>query len=410
MPDAPETPQEEQPSKQYELNEQDTRHVGAIPERATDHENIIQSDSAAGKYLPSPKGGDQGGGSKGHSYIGKEELSDGTIIYYYGDGVKSIHHPDPKKASRQYHMNAQKVHRNAAGKFGSVSGNMARAHESAARGHDMAASAKSPTTKGTAPKTDIKRLRRDRAIVEETQRKIGQGTSGADRAYADQSETPRRRRLGGTSEPEKMSKLVKDFADFTKEFSDGTVAVASDPGVFTPTYGSGPAKKKSKRSGVEKLDNFLGRGNKKVAKANDASVSTTVANFATSVVKEASRGLKLLDMKKGDTIEKSNAFVGGFDSSVPMRDTKPNFPKQAVPAKAEQPKQEDKLGRPKVIQAQMDESLGIQNEKTEEEDFEKFYEMFKEYFSDEELAEDTNDSRDSKERLDTEKTVGGNLD
>ena len=93
-----------------------------------------------------------------------------------------------------------------------------------------------------------------------------------------------------------------------------------------------------------------------------------------------------------------------------MRDTKPNFPKQATPAKVQQPKQEDKLGRPRVIQAQMDESLGIQNEKTEEEDFEKFYEMFKEYFSDEELAEDTNDSRDSKERLDTEKTVGGNLD
>ena len=68
MPDAPETPQEEQSSKQYELNEQDTRHVGAIPERATDHENIIQSDSAAGKYLPSPKGGDQGGGSKAVSY------------------------------------------------------------------------------------------------------------------------------------------------------------------------------------------------------------------------------------------------------------------------------------------------------------------------------------------------------
>ena len=406
MPDAPETPQEEQSSKQYELNEQDTRHVGAIPERAADHENVIAPDSNAGKYLP--KGDDEG--SKGHSYVGKEELSDGTIIYYYGDGVKSIHHPDPQKASRQFHVNAQKVHRNASGKLASVDGGMSRAHESAAQGHDMAAKAKFPTAKGAAPKTDIKRLRRDRAIVEETQRKIGQGTSGADRAYADQSETPRRRRLGGTSEPEKMSKLVKDFADFTKEFADGTVAVASDPGVFTPTYGSGPAKKKSKRSGVEKLDNFLGRGRGKVTKASDASVSTTVANFATSVVKEAGRGLKLLDVRKGDTIKKSNAFVGGFDSSVPMRDTKPNLPKQATPAKAQQPKQEDKLGRPKVIQAQMDESLGIQNEKTEEEDFEKFYEMFKEYFSDEELAEDTNDSRDSKERLDTEKAVRSNVD
>ena len=236
MPDAPETPQEEQSSKQYELNEQDTRHVGAIPERAADHENVIAPDSNAGKYLP--KGDDEG--SKGHSYVGKEELSDGTIIYYYGDGVKSIHHPDPQKASRQFHVNAQKVHRNASGKLASVDGGMSRAHESAAQGHDMAAKAKFPTTKGAAPKTDIKRLRRDRAIVEETQRKIGRGTSGTDRAYVDQPTPPRRRTLGGTSEPEKMSKLVKDFADFTKEFADGTVAVASDPGVFTPTYGSGP--------------------------------------------------------------------------------------------------------------------------------------------------------------------------
>ena len=77
----------------------------------------------------------------------------------------------------------------------------------------------------------------------------------------------------------------------------GTVAVASDPGVFTPTYGGEakarlgmrPGKKKRKKkkdkyrtSGVTKLDRFL-RGEK----VNQTKKSVSVQEFATWLVEDA---------------------------------------------------------------------------------------------------------------------------
>lgn len=79
----------------------------------------------------------------------------------------------------------------------------------------------------------------------------------------------------------------------------GTVAVASDPGVFTPTYGADSKKKlgmkpekkntktdKSKTSGVTKADRFL-RGEK----VNQSRKSIPVQDFATWVVEEVRKAL-----------------------------------------------------------------------------------------------------------------------
>ena len=81
----------------------------------------------------------------------------------------------------------------------------------------------------------------------------------------------------------------------------GTVAVASDPGVFTPTYGGGskrrlgmaPSKKKKKKkkdkyrtSGVTKLDRFL-RGEKVNQITKKSAQSISVQDFATWLVEDA---------------------------------------------------------------------------------------------------------------------------
>jgi len=79
----------------------------------------------------------------------------------------------------------------------------------------------------------------------------------------------------------------------------GTVAVASDPGVFTPTYGGDSKKRlgmkpennnpkvdKSRTSGVTKVDRFL-RGEK----VNQSRKSIPVQDFATWVVDEVRKAL-----------------------------------------------------------------------------------------------------------------------
>ena len=208
--------------------------------------------------------------------------------------------------------------------------------------------------------------------------------------------TPPRRTAGAgpvRMDQEKLKKsALEQFSDYATVLKDGgavdgvgTVAVASDPGVFTPTYGArGPVKKKNKKSGVAKLDMFLRNG--------------PVQTFAVNLVKEAREELNLQDAENYDSIEKSNAFVAGFDSTVPMRDTRPHLPKKAVKVKSDgdEPAEEERAN--KLVKEE--------KETTQQ----AFYELFKEYFDGLDSAEDDNDSRDSQEGYNTTATGGSNVD
>ena len=387
MPDAPgESP------KQYQLNSSDTRHIGDIPLNALNHTDVLKPDSGAGSYLK-----DTDETKKTHGYIGKEELADGTIIYYYGNGVKSIHHPDPTKANIKYHANARNVHTEQAQKLSMVDGNSTKAHVSAAHGHSMAIHSKqqqrsesegggesSPVQPPTMYEPDLPDPKPQAEASEDTR-----------------PSTPRippRRSPGAGPRPKDEEKLWKsalaqlsDDAVIQKDgaavsgLGDGTVAVASDPGVFTPTYGRrGPLKKKNKKSGVDKLDQFLRNG--------------TVQKFAVNLVKEAREELNLQDSENYGTIEKSNAFVAGFDSTVPMRETRPELPKQATKVRSKRDEIPEEERTDKLVK------------ETKENTQEAFYELFKEYFDGLDSAEDSNDSRDSQAGPNKEETSGSDLD
>jgi hypothetical protein len=128
----------------------------------------------------------------------------------------------------------------------------------------------------------------------------------------------------------------------------GTVAVASDPGVFTNTYGGDskrrlgmtPAKKKKKKkkgkkekekdkaitSGVTKLDRFL-RGEK----VNQTRKSVSVQEFATWLVEDAL--VKDLDPTR------RRPGVGGvpenYVDDIPTGKSRPSKPRLGTPAKGQ---------------------------------------------------------------------------
>ena len=156
----------------------------------------------------------------------------------------------------------------------------------------------------------------------------------------------------------------------------GTVAVSSDPGVFSPTYGDrSPIKQKKKKSGVAKLDQFLRQKNKKVEK------------FATDVVQGALQDLREYDIMKS-TDAKSIYKANGKEAPKAKEEPKLEKPdEESKPAKVQSP--------PSIYK----------------EDNEEFYSLFKDYFEylDKE-QESTDDSRDGEERPDSEKTGGSDLD
>tara|TARA_A100001515_G_scaffold58532_1_gene46225 strand:- start:306 stop:983 length:678 start_codon:yes stop_codon:yes gene_type:complete len=167
-----------------------------------------------------------------HNYENREVRPDGSTVYYYENGVKAIHHP-PQKTSAGYHKTAAKHHLDETkSSIDSSKYKKALSHLRALSGHSQA----------------LDKFKED---------------SGTD-----------------------VEKLVKEFA--------GTVAVASDPAVFTRTYGGNNKKGKS---GVKKLDDYL----KKELEHKKAMVS---------LVKDVQK-----ELKNDDIIKKSD-FIPELDETV----------------------------------------------------------------------------------------------
>ena len=230
----------------------DAKHDGDVPE--TSSRSGSEEDKKYLRRTPEER--------KGHMYIRRDVARDGTTTYYYGDGVKAIHHPDKKVANPDYHNSAKEHHENLsrkALKAGKL--RRAKAHGRAASGHDLAVSA--------------------------------------------QGGTPR----------------VKELQKFLKEFAGGTVAVSSDPGVFTTTYGGSGGKKakKNPKSGPQKLDAFLKR--KSLSKMDEGGKGA-VEEFAIDIIKSASTSL--MDNKKGTVEAKTftgEAHYGDVSGYIPPADT-----------------------------------------------------------------------------------------
>tara|TARA_R110000796_G_scaffold192573_1_gene309219 strand:+ start:693 stop:1604 length:912 start_codon:yes stop_codon:yes gene_type:complete len=230
----------------------DAKHDGDVPETSSRSDN--KKDKSYLRNTPEER--------KGHLYVRRDVARDGTTTYYYGDGVKAIHHPDNKVAGPNYH-NSAKEHHEQLSRRALKAGKLrrAKAHGRAASGHDFAVSA--------------------------------------------QGGTPR----------------VKELKKFLKEFAGGTVAVSSDPGVFTTTYG-GSGKKKDKKkskSGPQKLDAFLQR--KSLSKM-DSEGKGAVEGFAIDIIKSVSTSL--MDNKKGTVEAKTftgEAHYGDVSGYIPPADT-----------------------------------------------------------------------------------------
>ena len=381
-------PEDSSRDEPLKFNIDDVRHIGEIPESEE-----IDPDSDAGQYLPPQEN------ERNHSYLNKEERPDGTIVYYYGNGVKAIHHPSPKKSPISYHQAAFAGHTAEANRVLAANPEMARAHMEAAGGHLLASSIKSSASNravlSSSEKRGNKQLRRDRAIVEQAKR--------AREAADDSSKKPdksewevlghgaKRRRT-----PSRSTQLNK-FISFIKEGDGGavdgvgTVAVSSDPGSFTETYG-GRKDSKKKRSGVDKLDSFLRE--------------TSMQKFATTLVKEVTEEFRKEDdeLEKLAVLARIGAAAAGsklMDEVLENEDVEKagsDLPRQAVtqePAKPAKTKTEET-------------PVKSSYESTDKE-FEKFHELFKDYFEYLE-AEDEDDSRDSEEGTDSEKESGSDMD
>jgi len=255
------------------FDSKDTKHRGDIPDTS-----VNPKDEDHKKYLrttPEER--------KGHAYIRREIARDGTTTYYYGDGVKAIHHPDREVAGPDYHNRAKEHHQEMsrrALKAGKL--RRARAHGSASSGHDFAVTAQ-----------------------------------------------------GGTP-------AVKELRKFLKEFAGGTVAVASDPGVFTTTYSGSKGKKDKKKpkSGPQKLDNFL-QGKTKIK--NLIKEEGSVEEFAIDIIKSAST--ILMDNRKGKVEGKTfkgeprSSTVAGYippaDTTEDQKNNSPHRPGIATDVKKE---------------------------------------------------------------------------
>jgi len=357
--------------------ESGTRHVGSVPEQKD-----IDPDSEAGKYLSQPEQ------AKNHSYLTKEERPDGTVVYYYGNGVKAIHHPKIERSPVKYHDEAAQGHLAASNKLRTISPEAAQAHLNAALGHGEAIKAKQSVLSQGKREDDPK----NQAAREKSRaRLIDDVKSGKEIAMS-------------------KSTTLDQFISFLKEDGGGgavagvgTVAVSSDPGVFTPTYGGNSSKKnKQKRSGVDKLDRFL-RDSKKVEK------------WAADIVNSAASDLRKEDdeLEKLAVLARMGAAVAGSklkDEVLGNEDVEKagsDLPRQAViqePAKPAKTETEEKVPEETTY-------------KSTDEEFNAFYDMFKEYFEyfedlETSKAEDADDrdSRNSEARTDSEEESRTNMD
>ena len=166
-----------------------------------------------------------------HNYKDREVRPDGSTVYYYENGVKAIHYPKPDSNPR-YHKDAAKHHaKESETAIDSKKYNEALAHLKALTAHSQALD-----------------------------------------------------KFKGNEKP--VDKLAKEFG--------GTVAVASDPGVFTPTY-SGNNKKG--QSGVAKLDKYLKKN---------------INNALTTLLTEVRKELKEEDVQ----IEKETYVVTELEKTI----------------------------------------------------------------------------------------------
>ena len=197
----------------------------------------------------------------------------------------------------------------------------------------------------------------------------------------------------------------------------GTVAVSSDPGAFSPTYGErSPIKQKKKKSGVAKLDQFL-RGKQESKQF--------VQKFASTVVNDALQELRVSDIIKADELssygdkpylavrkETYNGWVEKIDDDKYNED--PRVVDKASPPKSEEEEKPEKMpSEPKPDKPSASfgsDGKGVVAFVSKEED-EEFFSLFKDYFEylDKE-QENTDDSRDDEERPDSNEASGGDLD
>jgi hypothetical protein len=389
--------------------EQSARNDGSILEPNQRHEDEIHPDSDEGNYLK-PDDSDE---SAKHAYIDKKvDRATGTVTYFYENGVRSIHHPDMTKNSPGFHKRQADTHRQQAQVSRLIDDKVSLSHLTAAHGHDLAAAHKEKREKRsqqvqqglrnwaervgskdegkTVPELDeIGRPVQGKPETPPSNEQLGRGAFKRPRRSADRGP---------------LENLEKSHLSVFTNFLDkegaigtvdgmGTVAVSSDPGVFSPTYGDrSPIKQKKKRSGVAKLDQFL-RGKQKPKK---------VQKFATDVVQGALQDLREYDIMKIDddkygedprVVDKSN---GASAPKMPPEPKQEKQPSETKPQKVTENKPQ-KVTSPRSVY--------------KEEDNEEFFSLFKDYFEylDKE-QESTDDSRDGEERLDSKETVGSDLD
>jgi hypothetical protein len=365
------------------------RNDGSILESGQRHEDEIHPDSDGGEYLK-PDDADE---SAKHAYIDKKvDRATGTVTYFYENNVRSIHHPDMTKNNPAFHQRQAQTHRKQAQDNHMINNRVALSHLAAAHGHDLAASSKTRfAQRGEQYKQGLQSWAE--RVGQEGEDKPVPELDEIGRPIQDKPETPRNRpRRSADSGP--VENLQKSHLSVFTNFLDkegaigtvdglGTVAVSSDPGVFSPTYGDrSPIKQKKKKSGVVKLDQFLRTKNKKVQK------------FASDVVQGALQDLREYDIMKIDDDKY------GEDERVVDKAERVAAPK-LKPA----PKPEKQPSEPKPQKVTSPRSI------YKAEDNEEFFSLFKDYFEylDKE-EESTDDSRDGKERLDSEETSRSDLD
>ena len=393
--------------------DQSPRRDGSILEGNQRHEDEIHPDSDEGNYLRP----DDSAGSAKHSYIDKKvDRATGTVTYFYENGVRSIHHPDMAKNDPPFHKRQAANHRQQAQDSRFFDNKASLSHLTAAHGHDLAASHK---------ERGVKRVEEGKKGLRNWAESVGR--EGEDKTVPEldeqgrikdkPKETPERvppRRSAGSGPVKKSeSSHLSDFTNFLHKEGAigtvdgmGTVAVSSDPGVFSPTYGDrSPIKQKKKRSGVAKLDQFL---------RDKQESKQFVQKFATTIVKGALQDLRdydiikaveppYLDVRKetyDGWIENIDDDKYGEDPRVIGSVGKAALPKSKQEIKPEKMPSEPKLSKPAPV-----------GRSVSKEDNEEFFSLFKDYFEylDKE-QENTDDSRDGEERLDSEAASRGDLD
>jgi hypothetical protein len=404
--------------------EQSAGSDGSILEGNARHEDQIPPDSDGANYLKP----DSSKESSGHSYIDKKvDKATGTVTYFYEGNVRSIHHPDAMKNDPAFHKRQAVSHREQAQVSRMLDDNQSKGHLNASYGHDLAASIKESSSRN---RRDASRGLRNWA------ERVGskdEGTVVPDfdelgRPKGKPEETPRRSppmRSAGRGPVEKSeSSSLLDFTSFLDKEGAigtvdgiGTVAVSSDPGAFSPTYGErSPIKQKKKKSGVAKLDQFL-RGKQESKQF--------VQKFASTVVNDALQELRVSDIIKADELssygdkpylavrkETYNGWVEKIDDDKYNED--PRVVDKASPPKSEEEeKPEEMPSEPKPNKPSASfgsDGKGVVAFVSKEED-EEFFSLFKDYFEylDKE-QENTDDSRDDEERPDSNEASGGDLD